>query len=178
MGKNEGMTLIEVMLAVAILGFSFTVLLTAASRCIAAIKQAQIYQQAQWTMAMGEAEFPLMKTNDVENLSAGPETYDNGLTYMREVEDDEDEDGLYVVRSRVSWSSHGTERFEEAVFYIFKPIEDEDETSGGGSSKRSGNGSPKRSGRGSSGGGNKGSSRGGSKPVPVPVGNGPGAVPK
>ncbi len=121
-----GMTLIEVMLAVAILGFSFTVLLTAASRCIAAIKQSQTYQKAQWTLAMGEADFPLMKTNDIENLSVGPETYDNGLTYTREVEEDEDEDGLYVVRARVSWDSRGAKRFDEVVSYIFKPIEDED----------------------------------------------------
>ena len=124
--KSDGMTLIEVMLAVAILGFSFTVLLTAASRCIVAIKQAQIYQQAQWTLAMAEAEYPLLKTNDIANLNVGPETYDNGLTYTREVEEDEDEDGLHVVRARVTWSKRGKERFEEAVFYIFKPIEDEE----------------------------------------------------
>ena len=158
---RTGMTLIEVMLAVAILGFSFTVLLTAASRCIAAVKQSQIYQKAQWTLAMGEAEFPLMKTNDIENLSVGPETYDNGLTYIREVEEDEDEDGLHVVRSRVTWNSRGKERFEEAVFLIFKPIEDEDEKSGGGSSGSSGNGTS---------GGNKTRSRGstGGTPVVVP----------
>ena len=141
----SGMTLIEVMLAVAILGFSFTVLLTAASRCIAAIKQSQIYQEAQWTLAMAEAEFPLLKTNDIENLNVGPETYDNGLTYVREVEEDEDEDGLHVVRVKVSWSSHGTERFEEAVSLIFKPIEDDDKISGGSSSKSSDKGSSSRS---------------------------------
>jgi prepilin-type N-terminal cleavage/methylation domain-containing protein len=135
---NGGMTLIEVMLAVAILGFSFTVLLTAASRCIASIKQSQVYQKSQWTMAMAEAEYPLMKTNDIEELNVGPETFDNGLTYTREVEEDEDEDGLYVVRARVGWNSHGQERFDEVVSYIYKPIEDEDKISGGGASGSSG----------------------------------------
>ncbi len=124
--NNAGVTLIEVMLAVALLGISFTVLLTAASRCIAAIKQAQIYQKAQWTLAMAEAEHPLIKTNDIEELNYGPETFDNGLTYTRIVEDDEDEDGLYVVRSRVSWSVHDSSRFEEVVYYIYKPPEDDD----------------------------------------------------
>ena len=137
--NRNGMTLIEVMLAVAILGFSFTVLLTAASRCIASIKQAQVYQKAQWTLAMAESQYPLMKTNDIEELNVGPETFDNGLTYTREVEEDEDEDGLYVVRARVGWDVHGKTRFDEVVFYIYKPIEDEDDISGGSSSKKSSN---------------------------------------
>ena len=123
--RRAGLTLIEVMLAVSILSVAFTVLLTAASRCLAAIRKAKYYQDAQWTLSMGEADHPMLETNDVDSLNVSSETYDNGLTYSREVEDDEDEDGLYVVRARVSWTDKGREAYEEVVSYVYQPEEDE-----------------------------------------------------
>ena len=121
-----GMTLVEVMLAVAILGVGFAVLLTAASRCLAAVKMARGYQEAEWTFSMGEAENPLFVTNDVESLIVAPTTYDNGFTFSRDIEDDEDEDGLYVVRARVTWSERGRKSFDEVVSYIFVPEKEEE----------------------------------------------------
>jgi prepilin-type N-terminal cleavage/methylation domain-containing protein len=122
---RAGLTLIEVLLAVSILGVAFTALLTGASRCLAAIRKAKYYQDAQWTLAMGEADHPMLETNDVESLNVSAETYDNGLVYTREVEDDEDEDGLYLVRARVMWTDKGHEAYEEVVSYIYQPEEDE-----------------------------------------------------
>ena len=79
------------LLAVAILGVSFAVLLTGASRCLGVIKLARNYQEAQWTFSMGEAENPILATNAVEDIAVSPVTYDNGFTFWREVEEDEDE---------------------------------------------------------------------------------------
>jgi len=113
--------LIEVLLAIAILGTALVVLLTGAARCLAAVKQAQYYQEAQWTFAMGEAEYPLICTNEVDEMEVAEVRYDNGFTFSRRVEDDEDEDGLFEIKSRVTWSARGRESFEEVVALLFIP---------------------------------------------------------
>ena len=113
------------MLAVAILSVGLVVLLTGASRCLAVIKISKNYQTAQWTMNMGDIDHPLVFTNDVKSLEVAPKEYDNGFTFERVVEDDEDEDGLYVVRTRVSWSDRGRHPYEETVRYLWEPPEDD-----------------------------------------------------
>ena len=120
-----GMTLVEVLLAVAILGAGMAALLTASSRCLAAIVQSRDYQQAQWALSMGEADFPIILTNTIEDIEVSDHVYDNGCTFSRSVGDDEDEDGLYVVRSRVTWSRRGKEAIEEVTTYVYAPQEDE-----------------------------------------------------
>ena len=119
-GKGQrGFTLIEVLLAAAILGMGLGMMMTAASRCLAAMKQARKYQEAQWTLNMGLLDYPLMPTDDVEDWNVSGESYDNGLAFSREVEEEdaEEEDGLFVIRSRVTWSRNGREGFEEVVGY-------------------------------------------------------------
>jgi type II secretory pathway pseudopilin PulG len=123
--QAEGMTLVEVMLAVTILGLGFAVLLTGASRCLGVVKLARNYQEAQWTFSMGEADHPILETNAVDEIAVAATTYDNGFTYAREVEEDDDEDGLVVVRSRVTWSSRGKEVGEEIVSLLYRPVEEE-----------------------------------------------------
>lgn len=118
-----GLTLIEVILAVAILSVGLTVLLTAASRCLAVMKTAKNYQIAQWTLNRGEVDYPLVNTNDVKKLEVDPVSYPGGFTFSRVVEDDEDEDGLFVVRTRVSWSKGDRGSYEETVRYILQ-VED------------------------------------------------------
>ena len=122
---SAGMTLVEVMLATAILGLALVVLLTGASRCLAAVKQAHYYQTAQWTLAKGEADYPLVHTNDLEALEVADVKYENGFTFSRRVEDDEDEDGLFEVKTRVTWSARGRESFEEVVTLMFIPEAEE-----------------------------------------------------
>ena len=102
---NSGLTLIEVMLAVAILSAGFAVLLSAAGRCLAVMKAAYTYQKAQWVLGMGQAEHPLIEVEDIEDLEVDGETYEGGFVFSREVEDDEDEDELYVVRTRFAQST-------------------------------------------------------------------------
>lgn len=122
--KRKAFTLVEVILAVAILSVGFTVLLTGVSRCLAVMKIARNYQTAQWTLGMGQLDYPFIVTDDVEDLEVEPFTYPNGFTYSREVEDDEDEDGLFVIRTRVSWSDRGRETYEEIVRYVWQMEED------------------------------------------------------
>jgi Tfp pilus assembly protein PilV len=127
--SQSGLTLIEVMLSVIILAGSLTILLTGAARCLAAIKLAKNYQVAQWVLGLGEAENPMLATKECEDWEVTPTELAEGFTFSRQVEcDDEDEDGLVVIRSRVTWSSRGHEAFEEVVRYVLLREKQESKT--------------------------------------------------
>lgn len=121
--SRHGLTLIEVLLAIAILGAAMTVLLTGAARCLAVSKVARQYQRAQWALKMGELEHPLIVTNKIEELEVSGETYDHDFTFSREIEEEaeDDDDGLFVVRTRVVWSDKGADMKEEVVQYVYSP---------------------------------------------------------
>lgn len=126
--RRTGMTLVEVMLAVAILSVGLSALLVAASRCIAVIRSARQYQEAQWVMGLGDLEHPIEiteETEDVMDFEVSDVEYTDGFVYSREIEDDEDEDGLYVVRTRVTWAGRARDLKEEVVGYIYFPEEEE-----------------------------------------------------
>jgi prepilin-type N-terminal cleavage/methylation domain-containing protein len=115
---KRGFTLVEVLLAVVILSLGLTVILTGTGRCLAVMKKARTYQDAIFALQKGEAEHPLTTvTNDVKNLDVQDERYGE-FTYSRTVDNDTDEDGLYVVHSRVAWTERGKESFEEVVCYV------------------------------------------------------------
>jgi prepilin-type N-terminal cleavage/methylation domain-containing protein len=120
---KQGMTLIEVMLAVVIVACGLAVLLTGAGRCLGAVKQAQYYQQAQWTLARGEVDYPLVNTNEIEALEVEDVRYDNGFTFSRQVvdKDEENKDGLFEIRTRVAWAARGQESIEEVVTLLYIP---------------------------------------------------------
>lgn len=121
---KSGFTLVEVLLAATILGTGLMVLLTGASRCLSVVHKAKNYQIAQWTLNMGELDYPVIDTNDVAGLAVAPFEYDNGFTFERIVDDDEDDDDLYVVRTIVSWPEHGRVVKEEVVRYVLQVEED------------------------------------------------------
>lgn len=125
---KRGMTLIEVLLASVILGTGLAALLTATSRCLIVMRRSQEYQQAQWALTQGELEFPILYAEDIMDQDVSGEDYD-GYTFSREIEDDEDEDGLYLVRSKVTWESAGREKIEEVVEYVYQPESESDEVS-------------------------------------------------
>jgi len=85
------------------------------------MKAAKHYQTAQWTLGMGEVDYPLEVEEDIEDLEVEPTTYPNGFTFSRHVEEEaeDDEDGLYVVRVRVSWPRRGLEASEEVLRYFY-----------------------------------------------------------
>ena len=120
-----GLTLVEVLLAVAILGAGLTIRLTGAARCVSVMKVSKKYQEARWTLQRGELEYPVSVTNEIEDIKVSPQTYPNGLTFERDVDDEptaeEEQDGLYVVRSKVTWTEKGRELSEELVRYVYHP---------------------------------------------------------
>ncbi len=132
MEKNtkSGMTLVEVMLAVLIVSVGMVALLTATSQCLAIMKNARNYQDVLWALSTADAEHILYPTNEVEDMAVAPEKYGN-MTYERVVDEDDDEDGLYVVRTKVSWMAKGKTASEEVLSYIYiKPDESKKKTGG------------------------------------------------
>ncbi|MDD4873232.1 MAG: hypothetical protein PHR77_21975 [Kiritimatiellae bacterium] len=119
-----GFTLVEVFLAVSLMSIGLVAMLTAVSRCLAVMKSAKNYQTAQWTLNKGDLDYPIVATNDVKSLEVSPVEYPGGFTFSREVEDDEDKDQLYVMRTKVSWSDHSKEMSEEVVRYVLELSKD------------------------------------------------------
>jgi Tfp pilus assembly protein PilV len=110
------LTLVEVLLATAILGVGLTVLLVGASRCMATIRAARNYQSAQWVLTQGEAVHFVIVSNDVKELDVPGDTdLADGFTFSRTVDEDADEDSLHEVRTRVTWSDRGRELSEEVT---------------------------------------------------------------
>jgi prepilin-type N-terminal cleavage/methylation domain-containing protein len=127
--KNErhlnGLTLIEVLLAVAILSMGLVVMLTAISRCLGVLKVSEHYHKAMWAMSAGEAEFPLLRKPDIkpDDYAVDEQEYD-GILYSREVQDPdvdgEDSDKrLLILVTKVSWMGRGKEQTDEIPRYLF-----------------------------------------------------------
>ncbi len=117
--SNAGLTLIEVMLAVVILGIGSGTLMLATARCLSVVAKARHYSNAQRLIQQVEAENPLSRGELRDETVSGE--FDDGYRWEREVIESEDEnrEGLYTVRTRVSWSTRGKERFEEVVTWHY-----------------------------------------------------------
>ena len=122
--RRAGLTLVEVVLAMALLGIAAMVLLTAASRCLAVVRVAKNYYSARNVLDIAELDHPILRQSkdgkeEVLNLTVDPHEYPGGFTFSRTAEENEAFEGLYTVRSRVAWSQRGRSSGEEVVSYLF-----------------------------------------------------------
>ena len=111
---RSGMTLVEVLLAVFILGTCLVGIMGGMTACMEVFRAAGVVRQASNVIARGDAEHPFFVKNDpVDDLEVSPDgSLLEGWTYERECLEDEDEDGLYLVRTRVA-RGHGGEGNEK-----------------------------------------------------------------
>lgn len=126
--RKSGLTLVEVLIALAILSASAGVLLMATSRCLNVVSTAKNYYEARRILEVGDLEHPVLVIKKEEspgasedkpiNLTVGPLEY-NGFTFTRNSERSEDNEDLLVVRTRVSWSRRGRDSFEEVTTYLY-----------------------------------------------------------
>ncbi len=122
---QSGVTLVEAILALAILGISIFVLIETTARCLAVIRTSKHYQNARAVLDRGELDYPIMTTNSAEaNVVSGAE-YPDGFTFSRSVEQVAGEESLYIVKTRVVWSESGQASFEEVVGYLYCPEKSE-----------------------------------------------------
>ena len=127
MSRRTGLTLIEVMLALAILALGLTAMIATVSRCLGVVRQAKNFQTARHLLARAELENPLQLEEEIEEgteeggFDGGPD----GYRWSRAVERlGREEDGLFKVTWRVSWSEKGGRAsFEEIVTCLHAPEE-------------------------------------------------------
>jgi len=124
---KSGLTLIEVLLASALLSVAMVSMLTAISRCLHVFQVSASYHNALWALTAGEVEHPLIKTlkaDDIEpdDYEVSPEEYGD-VTYERAVEDpyEDDEDSevrLLVIKTKLSWMGRNREKNENITRYL------------------------------------------------------------
>lgn len=126
-GFKSGMTLIEVLLAVVLLGTGGGALLLATARCLEVAGRSKHYSTAQRLIANISAEHPLSRGMIKEGRDSGLFYDAPGYRWEREIEgaDTEDREGLFTVRTRVLWSDRGKSAYEEIVTWVFIPPEED-----------------------------------------------------
>lgn len=125
---RQGLTLVEVLMALAILGISAAVLMTATSRCLAVVRVANNYYDARRVLELGEIEHPVLVYKDttlgkaeekILNPNVGPIDYPGGFLFSRTCSRSERNKDLVEVTTRVTWSLRGRESFEEVASYLY-----------------------------------------------------------
>jgi prepilin-type N-terminal cleavage/methylation domain-containing protein len=127
---RAGMTLVEVMMAVVILGLSLGALVEAASRALAVVRQARNYEMARRMLGRVDAENPLRLLDEIEagTTSGGFESGPPGWSWTRTLvdygADDDQKEGLFQLTTRVSWSQGQGQGMEETVQQLYVPKRD------------------------------------------------------
>ena len=120
--RRAGVTLVEVLLAVFILGVCLLGIMQGITACVGVFDASTFVKQASNVLARGDAEHPLVIQNDPEqDLAVAPDgSLLDGWTYERECLEDEDEDGLFLVRTRVARGSggEGSEKVYERLVWF------------------------------------------------------------
>ena len=121
------MTLVEVLLAVVILGIALGSLVEGASRALAVVRQARNYEMARRMLGRVDAENPLRLLDEIQagqtsgTFPGGPA----GWSWTRTLEDlgadDEEQEGLFRLTTRVSWGTGERRSQEEAVQMLYVP---------------------------------------------------------
>ncbi len=128
--RKEGLTLIEVMLSVVIVGIGLTVMITTASRCLAVARQAKVYQDARMLIGRVELEHRIDREEIEEGSEQGTFTgkfhtykWSRSITAIGE----EDDEPIFEIITRVYWSQQNRKRFEEVVTFLYAPESLEDD---------------------------------------------------
>ena len=115
------MTLIEVLIAVFILGVSVAGLMTAISQCASSFSIARRTQALHSVLDLAEIVHPMLFDKEpVDELAVAEDAgIADGYTFARECEEDEDEDGLYAVTSTVRAKGGGWGSTLRVVQYVY-----------------------------------------------------------
>ena len=122
--STPALTLIESVLALAILSIGLFVLVSTTAKCLAIVRISRNYHTARTVLEQGEIDYPLRETNTVEDNVVPTVEYPCGFTFSRELEAVGGEDALFIVTTRVSWSETGHKSFEEVTSYLYCPSTD------------------------------------------------------
>ena len=114
-GRRGGLTLVEVILATAILAVCVLGLMHGFTASFEIFRASAFIHEAANVLSRGEAAHPLhVETDPEEDLAVSADSgIMDGWTFERTVEEDADEDGLFVVRTRV-YKGRGGPGMEQA----------------------------------------------------------------
>ncbi|MCX6995937.1 MAG: prepilin-type N-terminal cleavage/methylation domain-containing protein [Kiritimatiellaeota bacterium] len=121
---RRGMTLIEVLLALAILGLGLAVLIESTARCLGVARKAKNFEAARYLLHRVELEHPLSTdqplTEGVEE-GAFDAPYDRFAWRRMLIAAGLDDEPLFEVRTQISWAEDRREASEETVTMVYKP---------------------------------------------------------
>lgn len=119
--RRSGMTLIEVILATVILGICMLSLMQGISACVEVFNASAFIHEAANVLSRGEAEYPMIIQTDpeVDLVVDSDSKLVEGWTFERAVDEDEDEDGLFVVKTKVVKGQGGLGMEQEFVRLIY-----------------------------------------------------------
>jgi len=122
---TSGMSLIEVLLALAILSIGLAVLIQTVSRCLAVVYKTRNYETARYLLQRLDAEHPLGINQQITaGVEAGKfDPPNDQFSWQREITfiGLEDEP-LFQVKTRIAWSDDGShESAQETETIVFKP---------------------------------------------------------
>ena len=122
--KKAGFTLVELVLAIIILGGALTVLYRSVTLSATMVQASREREEVAYVFTLGELEYPIRSIEDLENdAEVSPDSsLLKGYTYERTLDEKEDppkgveDDGLRVLRTTVTWA--GGKQRQEIVRYI------------------------------------------------------------
>ncbi len=126
--KQGGMTLVEVVIAMAILGLAITGITVATGRCLAVAQRARAYSVARALIDRVEQENPLVLMEEVVEgeesgiFEGGPDNFEweRIIERVETAEHQLEEYGMFRVTTRVIWTEGGRESSEEVVSLLFR----------------------------------------------------------
>ncbi|MDO9540911.1 MAG: prepilin-type N-terminal cleavage/methylation domain-containing protein [Kiritimatiellia bacterium] len=121
--SKNGMTLVEAVMALAILSIGIFILIETTAKCLSVVRLSRNYQTARTVLDRGESEYPLRGTNSIDQNEVAGVDY-NGYVFSRDLQPVDGETKLYMVITRVNWSETGHESGEELVSYLYCPNEE------------------------------------------------------
>lgn len=116
------------MLTIIILGIAGVVLITTTSQGLGVVRAARLYNHAHSLLARIDLEHPLFDEDIQVGTERGrfPSTELGDFSWSRTIEViGEEEDGLFEVRTRVSWTRRGQTGYEEVVYFRYAPEEEQ-----------------------------------------------------
>lgn len=126
-GRKAGLSLVEVLMALVILGTGLVVIIASASRCVAVVRKVKNLETTRELFGRVEVEKPIWIEEDIED-AAGQGAFTGEYSqyrWRRAVQEVGDEkDGLWLVTTTISWSERGKENAETVVTYVHWPKKD------------------------------------------------------
>lgn len=122
--RRAGLSLIEVLMAMVILASGLVILISAASRCIAVVRKVRSLETTRELFGRVEIEKPIWIEEEIED-AAGQGGFTGEYSqyrWRRDVQEvGEEEDGLWLVTTTISWAERGKENSETVVTYVHWP---------------------------------------------------------